>query len=629
MPSSSVAQITGGAECLPLSRAQRLLIVDDVADNRAVLARRFQRHGFEITEAADGFRALELITSGEFDLVLLDVMMPGLDGFEVLQRIRTQFRPASLPVIMVTALARNEDIVKALSLGANDYITKPVDFAVALARTQTQLARKHAEEEVQRANWALQEANENLERRVTERTKELIEANERLKVEMTQRERSEATVRHLAHHDALTALANRVLFGEWLNEAITRARLTGENLAVLFLDLDGFKNVNDTLGHPVGDKLLKLVADRLRHTARETDKVARFGGDEFAILQFADDLPGGAADLASKVIDALREPYQIDGQQVVVGTSVGVALLRTEGLALDGVELLKAADLALYRAKAEGRGTFCFFEAEMDIAAQARRVIELELRQAVATNAFELHYQPLVDLASNKITGFEALIRWAHAVRGITPPADFIPLAEETGLIVPIGKWVLRRACEDAAKWPQAVRVAVNLSAVQFKHGDLVETVANALLAAKLQPHRLELEITESVLMDKTKANLRVLRRLKELGVRISLDDFGTGYSSLSYLRDFEFDKIKIDRSFIQHMSDGHQSRAIVTAIAGLGGAFGVTTTAEGVETPVQLERLRAEGCTEVQGFLISRPVPAENVLELLSPTGSFSQSAA
>jgi diguanylate cyclase (GGDEF)-like protein len=611
------------------SKVPHILIVDDVEDNRAILARRFQRQGFQITEAEDGLKALDLIAAQDFDLVLLDVMMPGVDGFEVLRRIREQHGPAGLPVIMVTALAMNDDVVKALSLGANDYITKPVDFTVALARTNTQVARKQAEEEVQRANRALREANENLERRVAERTRELIQANEQLKMEMTERERSEATVRHLAHHDALTGLANRVFFGEQLQEAITRARRSGENLAVLFLDLDGFKHVNDTLGHAAGDKLLKCVAERLQNTVRETDKVARFGGDEFAILQVAADLPGGAATLAGRLIDAVKVPCQIDEHQVVVSTSVGIAILRTEGLPFDADHVLKAADLALYRAKGDGRDTFRFFEAEMDARAQARRLLEIALRGAIANGAFELHYQPLMDLRSDQITTFEALVRWPHPEKGLVSPGEFIPLAEETGLIVPLGEWVLRRACRDAATWPGNIRVAVNLSAVQFKNGDLVETVRNALVSSSLQPDRLELEITESVLLDKTKNNLGVLRRLKEVGVRVALDDFGTGYSSLSYLRNFEFDKIKIDRSFIQHMADGPQSRAIVSAIAGLGESFGITTTAEGVETAGQLDKLRLEGCTEVQGFLISRPVPAENVPELLARSGTRRQTAA
>ncbi|HEY7384909.1 MAG TPA: EAL domain-containing protein [Beijerinckiaceae bacterium] len=610
-------------------RVPHLLIVDDVAENRNVLTRRFQRQGFVVTEAENGHKALELIAAHNFDSVLLDVMMPGLDGFEVLTRIRRTHGPAALPVIMVTALAQNSDVVKALSLGANDYVTKPVDFAVALARTSTQVARKHAEEEVQRANRALLDANENLERRVAERTRELVHANEQLKIEITERERSQATIQFLAHHDSLTGLANRALFRSHLEEALARARRSGENLAVHFLDLDGFKTINDTLGHSVGDQLLKCIADRLQSTIRDTDKVARLGGDEFAILQLAADLPSGAAVLAGRLIEAVKAPCVIGGHQLLVGTSIGIAVLRSDSLHFDPDQMLKSADLAMYRAKAEGRGTFRFFEPDMDARVRARRLLELELRTALARDEFQIHYQPLLNLQSDRITAFEALLRWPHPQRGLVPPGEFIPLAEETGLMVQLGDWVLHKACVDAAGWPDDIGVAVNLSPVQFRNSDLVRSVAHALEISGLRPTRLELEITESVLLDKTDANLAALHRLRDLGVRISLDDFGTGYSSLSYLRNFQFDKIKIDQSFVSLMSREAQSQAIVSAIAGLGESFGIATTAEGVETADQLEKLRAEGCTEAQGYLISRPVPAENVAELLTAHRRRQKSAA
>ena len=615
---------------LPVSpTTPRLLIVDDVAENRAILTRRFQRRGYEIVEASDGFRALELVAEQAFDLVLLDVMMPGIDGLEVLTRIREQHGPAALPVIMVTALAQNDDVVKALKLGANDYVTKPVDFAIALARTETQVARKHAEEAVQRANRALREANENLERRIAERTKELREANEQLKMEIVNRERSEATIRYQAHHDALTGLPNRVLFRKQLQEALVRARRSGEDLAVHFLDLDGFKNVNDTLGHAVGDELLKSIAGRLQNTVRHADKIARLGGDEFAVLQLAAELPSGAGVLAGRLIDAVKAPCVVDEHQILVGASIGIAVLRTDGIHFNPDDLLKSADLAMYRAKADGRSRFCFFEPEMDARAQARRSLELDLRRALAQRGFELHYQPLVNLQSDSVTAFEALLRWPHPEREWISPADFIPLAEETGLIVPLGDWVLRQACRDAATWSPDIKVAVNLSPIQFKAGDLVQSVADALTESGLAPQRLELEITESVLLDKTETSIAVLHRLRELGVAISLDDFGTGYSSLSYLRNFPFDKIKIDQSFVSHMAREHQSGAIVSAIAGLGDSFGIPTTAEGVETAEQLERLRAQGCTEVQGFLISRPIPAAGIADLLTSYRAGRQAAA
>jgi diguanylate cyclase (GGDEF)-like protein len=604
-------------DATPTAPRPRLLIVDDISDNRAVLARRFQRRGFEITEADGGYRALQLINQESFDAVLLDVMMPDLDGVEVLKRIRQEHSPISLPVIMVTAKSQSDDVVQALECGANDYVTKPVDFAVALVRVNAQVGRKRAEEEIRQVNCALREANDSLERRVKERTAKLVEANEHLQREVQQRLQSEARTHFLAHHDALTGLGNRVLLREHLGDALARVRSFGESLAVLFIDLDGFKSVNDTLGHSMGDELLKCIARRLRDTLRETDNIARLGGDEFAILQLSDEQPKAATALARRLIEVIKEPCVIEGHQMVVGASIGIAVCTTQDRA-DPEQLLKNADLAMYRAKTDGRGTYRFFEPEMDARAQARRQLELNLREALACGDFELHYQPLVNLRTNTIAVFEALLRWKHPEYGSISPDEFIPVAEETGLIVQIGEWAVRQACAEAATWPEGAAVAVNLSPIQFRSGNLVATVINALSASQLPSHRLELEITESVLLDRTEANLQILRQLRALGVKISMDDFGTGYSSLSYLRSFDFDKIKIDRSFIRDISSHTECRAIVRAIAALGDSLGMTTVAEGVETAEQLRCLEAEGCTEIQGYLISAPVPARKVPSVL-----------
>jgi diguanylate cyclase (GGDEF)-like protein len=595
----------------------RLLIVDDVPENRDILARRFQRRGFEITQATGGYQALELVEQQAFDLVLLDVMMPDLDGLEVLKRIREHHGAVTLPVIMVTAKTQSEDVVLALELGANDYLTKPVDFAVALARANTQIGRKRAEEAAASAAEALRAANEDLERRVAERTAELVEANINLKNEVAQRLKSEAEIQYLAHHDALTGLANRVLFRKELERALARrARPEGSELAVLFLDLDGFKDVNDTLGHSVGDALLKAIADRLRAAVGETDKIARLGGDEFAILQVSGGQPSSASNLASRLIQAISAPCLVEGHHVVIGGSIGITASIDE--LTDPEQLLKSADLAMYRAKADGRGTYRFFEPEMDARAQARRSLEVDLRQALLEGAFELYYQPLVNLANGQVSGCEALLRWKHRERGFVSPAEFIPVAEEIGLIVPLGEWALRQACAEAAGWPAHMRVAVNLSPVQFKSGNVVSAVVSALAASGLPASRLEVEVTESVLLEKTEANLAVLRNLHELGVRISLDDFGTGYSSLSYLQSFHFDKIKIDRTFVRDLCAGGDNLAIVRAIAGLGASFGITTTAEGVETEEELRCVKEEGCTEVQGYFFSPPRPAAQLAEVL-----------
>jgi diguanylate cyclase (GGDEF)-like protein/PAS domain S-box-containing protein len=427
---------------------------------------------------------------------------------------------------------------------------------------------------------------------------------------------AQAQISHMAGHDALTDLPNRTLFREQLESALCRVT-RNEQVAVLCLDLDNFKDVNDSLGHPIGDDLLKEVARRLSECVRNSDTVSRLGGDEFAIVQAGGELrPSDVSSLASRIVDVVGAPCDIQGHQVVIGASIGISMAPDDGI--DPDQLLKNADMALYRAKSDGRGTYRFFEAGMDARAQARRLLELDLRAALLRGEFEVNYQPIRDLKADRIVCFEALLRWNHPHRGIIPPTGFIGLAEETGLIVPIGNWVLRRACTDAAGWPRDVGVAVNLSPAQFKNRDLVPSVIEALSAAGLAANRLELEITESVLLQDSEATLATLHKLRGFGIRISMDDFGTGYSSLSYLRSFPFDKIKIDQSFVQELASRGDSMAIVRAVTGLGKSLGISTTAEGVETNEQLALLRSEGCTEVQGYLFSPPRPAADVENML-----------
>ena len=440
------------------------------------------------------------------------------------------------------------------------------------------------------------------------------------------RQKLEAQLTHMAHHDGLTALPNRVLFRQEMERELARAR-GGEAVAVLCIDLDHFKRVNDTLGHAAGDALLQGAADRLRACVREIDIVARLGGDEFAIVQLQADQPRAATVLAERLIADLSRPFDIEGHQVVVGASVGIALAPSDGTEAD--QLMKSADMALYRAKADGRGVLRYFESEMDAKMQARRALELDLRKALVEHEFELFYQPIVDLQSNRVSGFEALLRWNHPTQGLISPADFIPIAEDMGLITPLGEWVLRQACREAAGWPERVKVAVNLSPAQFKSKALALVVTTALADSGLAPDRLELEITESVLLQDNDTVRGILHQLRGLGVRISMDDFGTGYSSLSYLRSFPFDKIKIDQSFVRDMGQHDDSIAIVRAVAGLGRNLGMSTTAEGVETNEQLGRLRQEGCTEVQGYLFSRPLPASEVPRLLAQIQLQMRSAA
>jgi diguanylate cyclase (GGDEF)-like protein/PAS domain S-box-containing protein len=434
--------------------------------------------------------------------------------------------------------------------------------------------------------------------------------------DITDRQRAQEQIAHMARHDALTDLPNRVLLRERLEHECKRVK-RGDCLAVLCLDLDHFKSVNDTLGHPVGDELLKLVSDRLRGCVRELDTIARLGGDEFAIIMTQVQQPSDAASLARRIRDSIIRPYQIDGHQIVTDISIGVSVAPSDGIEPD--RLLKNADLALYGAKTEGRGTYRFFEPEMDIRMKARRDLELDLRNALVNKDFELHYQPLVNLQTNEISAFEALLRWNHPVRGMISPADFIPIAEETGLIIPIGEWVLTTACRETVNWPDHVKVAVNLSPVQLKSRNLVKVVKAALADSGMKADKLQLEITESLLMQNTFATLATLHELRKLGVQIAMDDFGTGYSSLSYLRSFPFDKIKIDRSFIQDLANGAEPLAIVHAVAGLAKSLSMISTAEGVETQQQLETLQAVGCTEMQGYLFSKARPAKEVSQFFA----------
>lgn len=420
---------------------------------------------------------------------------------------------------------------------------------------------------------------------------------------------------HMARHDGLTDLPNRLLFNERLERVLADNRSPLQT-AVLFLDLDNFKEVNDTLGHAEGDALLQIVAKRLKNNIRGSDTVARFGGDEFAIVQPNVRRASDAADLAERIIRDLAQPFDLDGKLVFIGVSIGIALAPSDARLPD--QLLRAADTALYRAKAEGRGAYRLFEPGMDERLKERQALKLALHGALARGEFEIQYQPLVNLGTGKISCFEALLRWRHPERGLISPADFIPVAEENDFITAIGTWALSEACRAAASWPRDIDVAVNLSPVQFRNPGLVNMVAEALAYAGLDPQRLQLEITESVILHDSNANLKILSELRGLGVRIALDDFGTGYSSLSYLRRFPVDKIKLDRSFVSDLPTGPGARAIVRAVAGLAAGLGITMTAEGIETAAQVQALIEEGYSEGQGYYFSLPVPSDEVEALI-----------
>jgi diguanylate cyclase (GGDEF)-like protein/PAS domain S-box-containing protein len=427
--------------------------------------------------------------------------------------------------------------------------------------------------------------------------------------DITAQKRAETQIAYMARHDALTNIANRAALMEKMEEALARLRRRGDAFTIFLLDLDLFKTVNDSLGHPVGDELLKVVARRLSACLPESDTVARLGGDEFAILAMAEGDQREAAIVAAKrLLKAVAAPYDLDGHYIDIGTSIGIALAPEHGNDVD--QLVKSADLALYTAKAEGRDTFRFFEESMGTEVRTRRTLQTDLRTALTNDEFELHYHPIVDIKTRETTSVEALVRWRHPQRGMIAPGGFIPLAEETGLINPIGEWVVRKACSDAVSWPSQVKVSVNLSPVQFRKVSPIDVFCRAITDSGLAPERLEVEITESVLLHGNAENVETLHQLRRMGISIVLDDFGTGYSSLSYLRMFPFDKIKIDRSFVNELSKNSDCAAIVSAVAGLGRSLQIGTVAEGIETEHQLVLVRAAGCTHAQGFLFGRPCP-------------------
>lgn len=548
-------------------RRPKVLVVDDDAFSRAVVARKIAKLA-EVVEAEDGQSAIShLSTSGVVDLAIVDLEMPNISGVELIRQIRSQPALKHIPIIVLTANETRGGLENALMAGATSFLLKPL-------------------------NWDA----------FGEHIRHILELAYR--------------AGHMALHDALTGLPNRVLLNERLEHALSLAK-PDSIVATYILDLDQFKHVNDTLGHPTGDKLLKMAADRLQLIIRGMDTVARMGGDEFALVLANAAQQSDIDAVARRIIDVVSEPYEINGRQIVIGTSVGIAIGRaSQGLLPD--QLIRNADVALYRAKREGRGTFSQYKPEMDALLKARGALEYDLRKALSAGEFELYYQPLINLEDNSISGFEALIRWRHPDKGLLQPGAFVPLAEEIGLIVPIGEWVVREACAMAAQWPGTLKVAVNISPAHFCDTALVQTVMDALAASGLPPNRLELEITETNLLQNSAATLSALHQLRDIGVRIAMDDFGTGYSSLSYLQSFPFDKIKIDRSFVEKITEDRNSLNIVRAVAALANGLDMASTAEGVETVEQLARIKVEGYTEIQGYLISKPLPAHEVTKML-----------
>jgi diguanylate cyclase (GGDEF)-like protein/PAS domain S-box-containing protein len=709
---------------------QTILIVDDNPVNIGVVVEHLEEHGLRVTVAQGGEEALRRAGFVQPDLILLDVMMPGIDGFETCRRLKADEATRAIPVIFMTALVDINDKVAAFAAGGVDYVSKPFQIEELLARVETHLTLRAAQKRLAAQNLALEEeiaarrsaevalqASELRYRRLFETANDGIllidsdtecvtDANAALvtmlghdsaglvgqklwelapfrnvpacrasiaelqeleqircddwvletgdgmsiDVEMvgtlyeaddakviqcnirdiTDRKEAEARIRYMALHDALTGLPNRILLEDRLSHALANARRNQTRVAVLMLDLDHFKHINDSLGHHVGDQLLEAVAMRLRSCLRENDTAARLGGDEFVIG--LPDIADGedAAIVARKILDVLTAPFPIEEHELFIGGSIGIGLYPGDGE--DSGSLLRAADTAMYDAKENGRGVHRFFTSALNEAAQRRHVLATDVHQACAKGEFVLHYQPQISIEAGTITGVETLIRWNHPKEGLISPTLFIPLLEELGLIVEVGQWVLRTACLQNAQWQAEglppVRMAVNLSAQQFYRGDIVRTVKQALEESGLAPEWLELELTESLTLDDTETTIHIMRELKDLGVSLSLDDFGTGWSSLSYLRRFPLDRLKIDRSFMRDVTTHPSAAAIVHSILNLAQSLGLKCIAEGVETSEQLDYLQQQLCPEIQGFLFSQPLAAPEMLTMLRSACRLKQGA-
>ncbi|MGH1477449.1 MAG: putative bifunctional diguanylate cyclase/phosphodiesterase [Geminicoccales bacterium] len=690
-----------------------ILVADDDEMQRFLIGEALEAEGFEVHLVDDGRAAVDFCKRLHPDVVLLDVIMPNMNGFEACSAIRMLPHGEQLPIVMVTGQEDIGSIATAYEAGATDFIAKPLNWTLLrhriryVSRAGATFKQLHASEmrlaEAQRIaclgswEWYPDDARldgsaevrkmfnlpamdtpislsdlldqihpedrgslrADLDRLITTETAIAGEVRTNPKgstsrfievhatvcdsgpqgaktirgtfQDVTERRLTEARLHHLDHHDALTGLPNRPLFHERLGQALERARREGIDAAVLCIDIDRFKDINDSLGHAVGDVLLQNIATRLQNQVRGIDTVARLGGDSFAVAQVGLLQPTGAERLTSRLLDALREPFQVEGHELFIDANVGVAIGPHD--AGDPEQLLIKADIALHGAKEEGRGLCHFFEGGMDVAFRARKQIEQDLRTALAEGWFELFYQPQVGVREGRIVGVEALIRLRHPENGLLMPDHFIPIAEESGMIIPIGDWVLRQACAQVSAWQKqglsSFRVAVNLSPAQFRESDLAETISAVLAGSGLAPSLLEVEITENVLIRETRNVVDVLHKLKKLGVQIAMDDFGTGYSSLSYLLRFPFDRIKIDRSFVKDITENPDAAAIVGAVVALGRRLNMSITAEGVETPEQLAYLKREDCHEVQGYYFGRPMPADAITDLLAEDFSVSQQAA
>lgn len=601
---------------VPVTRKEDILVVDDTPENLRLLSSFLVNEGYNVRKALTGQMALTAMDTVLPDLILLDIMMPVMDGYQVCEKLKSNPKTAEIPVIFLSALNDAFDKVKAFTVGGADYITKPFQFEEVLARVRLQLGLKAA-------NLQNQKLNAELEARVKERTYQLQAVIEELKREIQERKLLQTKLLNMALHDGLTGLPNRAFFMERLVELLNFAQEnTDYQFAVLFLDCDRFKVINDSLGHLVGDELLIALTHRLQSIITSKNTIARFGGDEFAILLKEIDDINSVTQVANQILKALSFPFQLKRNEVFINASIGVAL---GNYSYEQPEhILRDADTAMYRAKTLGKGQYHVFNPTMHTAAMQALELENDLRKAIHQEEFVVHYQPIISLCTGKITGFEALVRWQHPTRGIVSPAWFIPLAEETGLINSIGKLVLSEACHQIQQWYQekfideSIFMSVNISARQFAQLDILEQIDQIVAETQINPQCLKLEITESAFINNAQSAKAILQELRQRRIQLSIDDFGTGYSSLSYLHNFPVDTLKVDRSFVSKLDGTLESLGLIPAIKKIAETMKMSVVAEGIETAQQLAQLRELNCEFGQGYLFAKPLPEKEATELL-----------
>jgi len=606
-------------EVISTGNALNVLVVDDSKVIRTAIREILEIGGLLVTEACDGKEALESVNNKVPDLVLLDVVMPDIDGIAVLKELRKNHSKLQLPIVLVTSRDASREIVQALDYGANDYVTKPIDFDVLWARISNQLMQKQAAEFLRRAQISL-------EKEIKNRTAELKVTNQRLEKEIEIRMIAEDRLQKQASYDELTGLPNRSLAADRLKQTLVKAKRHELNPCVAFLDLDNFKYINDTFGHAAGDDLLREAAKRLTDCARGSDTVARLGGDEFLLILDDDSDKGsknesGVRHVAERVLNSFSIPFVIEGQELNITPSIGFAVYPRDGE--DSNKLMRHADAAMYRSKHDGKNTYCFYSPEMTVKAKMRMDVENELRHALARDEFSMFYQPIVDSQSGEIIKAEALLRWQSKELGMISPDYFIPIAEDTGLILPIGDWVVNTACEQVSQWRKAgwenFCVTINVSARQFQSdSSLVDTISKALSQYDLPAEAIQIELTEGILLEETSDSAERMQMIEDMGIKLLIDDFGTGYASLSYLQRYNFDSIKIDRSYISNVLNDEQDAKLVKAVIAMANSLGMSVVSEGVETKEQLDFLHDANCKYIQGYYFSKPVEPAEFMSLL-----------